>query len=272
MLNRTSDSHKGDYGRAFCVVGSYGMAGAAILSAKACLRCGVGICELCLADKIYPIVASNVHEAVYSIYSSHNDVENALERGLEKATVVLMGCGMGQNEITETALKYLLKNARIPLVIDADGINLLKAHINVLGARTYPTLITPHLGEMSRLSGFSVEYVKQNKAKIASEFAEKYGVTVVLKDHETVVASPSNEIYFNQTGNAGMATGGSGDVLAGMITSFLAQGYNPYDSAVASVYLHGASGDMAAEEKTVAAMLPTDMIEILPKVFKKLFK
>ena len=268
ITNRTADSHKGDYGRAFCVVGSYGMAGAAVISGLSCLRCGVGICDICLPNTIYPIVATNIPEAVFSIYSDDKNAFKMLYNGVNKATAVLVGCGCGNNNDTKYIVKYLLEDAEKPLVIDADGINVLKYHIDILEARNHPTVITPHLGEMSRLTGLSVEYIKEHKGEVATKFATKYGTIVVLKDHETVVASPDGKTYINHTGNPGMATGGSGDMLAGMITSFIAQGYDAFDSAVAGVYLHGMAGDMARDEYTEAAMLPSDMIKMLPKVFK----
>lgn len=267
ITNRTADSHKGHYGRAFCVVGSYGMAGAAILSGLSCLRCGAGICDIGLPNTIYPIVATNIPEAVYSVYTDDKDCYKALYNGINKATAVLVGCGRGNTNETKNIVRYLLENVECPLIIDADGINFLKYHIDILEARNAPTVITPHVGEMSRLTGFSTEYIKQHKVEVAIEFATKYNVIVVLKDFETVVVSPSGEIYVNHTGNPGMATGGSGDMLAGMITSFVAQGYNVYESAIAGVHLHGMTGDMAKEELTEASMLPSDMIQMLPKVF-----
>lgn len=269
ILNRTAESHKGDYGRAFCVVGSYGMAGAGIISGLSCLRCGVGICDICLEERIYPIVGTRIPEAVFSVYSNAEDLIRALWNGVEKATAVLVGCGCKNTELTEKKIRFLLTNTKVPLIIDADGINVLKKHIDVMEARQYPTVITPHLAEMARLTNNTIDYVKKNKLKVSKEFAKKYNTIVVLKDHHTLVVSPQGDLYENTaTGNPGMATGGSGDMLAGMITSFASQGYDLYDSAVAGVYLHGLAGDFAKEEKTVASMLPTDMIEMLPKVFK----
>ncbi|MBR2152016.1 MAG: NAD(P)H-hydrate dehydratase [Clostridia bacterium] len=268
ITNRTADTHKGHYGRAFCVVGSYGMAGAAIISGLSTLKCGVGICDICLPDTIYPIVATNIPEAVYSIYKNQNECYKCLFNGVNKATAVLVGCGSGNTNATRDIVKYLIDNAEIPLVIDADGINVLKYHIDILEARKRPTIITPHIGEMSRLTGLSIDYIKGQKENVALNFASKYGVIVVLKDHNTVVASPDGKTYINHTGNPGMATGGSGDMLAGMITSLVAQGYDAFESAVAGVNLHGIAGDMAKDELTEAAMLPTDMIKMLPKVFK----
>ena len=268
ITNRTADTHKGHYGRAFCVCGSYGMAGAAVISGLSALRCGVGICDICLPDTIYQVVATNIPEAVYSVYKDKNECYKCLYNGVDKATAVLVGCGCGNTNDTRDIVKYLLENAICPLIIDADGINVLKYHIDILEARNHPTIITPHVGEMSRLTGLSADYIKSNKEEVATKFASKYGIIVVLKDHETVVASPDGKTYINHTGNPGMATGGSGDMLAGMITSFVAQGYDPFESVVAGVNLHGIAGDMAKEELTEAAMLPTDMIKMLPKVFK----
>lgn len=270
ILNRTADSHKGNYGRAFCVVGSHGMAGAAIISGLSCLRCGVGLCDICLEDAVYPIVASNIPEAVFSVYCDDNDAYKKLKSGVDKASAVLVGCGCGNTNHTKNKVAFLLENVKVPLVIDADGINVLKNHIDILEARPYPTVITPHLGEMARLTGKSIDHIKQHKLEITTDFAKKFGTIVVLKDYQTVVASPDGKTYVNYTGNPGMATGGSGDMLAGMITSFVAQGYDVYDSAVAGVFLHGMAGDFAKEKMTVASMLPSDMIKMLPKVFRTL--
>ena len=264
IQNRTPDSHKGDYGRAFCVVGSYSMAGAAIIASRACLRSGIGICDVCLPDSIYPIVASAVPEAVYTI---RNDDNQLIFERMEKATAILIGCGLGLSAESEDLLNTILLNAKCPLVIDADGINLLKKHIDLLERYQNEVIITPHLAEMSRLVDIPIDDIKRNKTQIASDFAKKHGVTVVLKDHHTVVATPDCSIYQNTTGNAGMSTGGSGDMLAGMITAFVAQGYNANDSAKAAVFLHGAAGDLAAEKFGMISMLPTDMIELLPETY-----
>ena len=269
-------SNKGNYGRLLCFCGSEGMAGAAVMSAKAAIRCGAGIVDVALPRTIYPIVASHVVEPVFTLldYGPEGKLLScgllALQNAMTKASACLLGCGLGQNEDLKQTVFEMIADSRIPLIIDADGINLLAENINVLKAVRVPVVLTPHPGEMARLMKSTVEDVQAHRLEYAGNFASQYNVVLVLKGAGTIVAEPNGMVHLNPTGNAGMAKGGSGDVLAGMIASFVAQGIEPAKAAAGGVYLHGAAGDLCAKELSQCAMLPTDMIDMLPRLFLEL--
>lgn len=274
---RLPSSHKGTYGTLSLICGSYGMAGAAILSTRAALRCGVGLARVLCAASIYPILASSVYEAVYSIFPSEKDgklfresLSNIISI-IKSGTACLAGCGMGNTPDTKALVASLLSETSVPLVLDADALNALSASLYILKAtakRDRPVILTPHPGEMARLLGCKTPEVQKNRLDIAKSFAKEYGVTLVLKGANTIISSPDGRLAVNITGNPGMARGGSGDVLAGMIASFLAQGLPPFDAATSGVFLHGLAGDRCAARLSRQAMLPSDMIDELPYVFK----
>ncbi len=264
---RKANSHKGTFGTAALICGSYGMAGAAILSARACLRSGVGIAKCIIPKSIYKILTSSVPEAVCVIAKQTRKgtfkASLDLEKCLEKSTAVLIGCGIGNNIQTQKLVAKLIKNTKIPTVIDADGINALVLNINVLKNTNAPIILTPHPAEMARLCGKTVSEVEQNRVKIASDFAKEYNCLVALKGANTLIATPEGAIYFNTCGNPGLATGGSGDVLAGIIVSYLAQGLKPLEALKTAIYIHSATADKIAQIKGERALLPSDIIEAL---------
>ena len=265
---RRRNSHKGTYGTALNICGSYGMAGAAILSARAALRSGVGILKAVIPESIYEAFTACAPECVcvpvkQGENGSPDSGDKNIYKALENADAVLVGCGLKDTEDTLEITKTVLKTATVPAVIDADGINAVSRSIDILRECNAPVIITPHPGEMSRLCGISVKEVESDRIGCAVSFAKKYGCTVVLKGANTVIASADGEVFFNTTGNAGMATGGSGDVLSGILGSLLAQGMEPLAAAKAAVYLHGLAGDKAAEKRSQHAMLPSDIIEQL---------
>ena len=191
-------------------------------------------------------------------------------RAAERASSVLIGCGMGFNKDTTRIVTNLVKELKIPMIIDADGINALSTNIDVLKEAQAPVIITPHPGEMSRICGKSVAEIVTNPISTAYEFAAEYGVTVVLKTANTVVCGGKPaRIYVNSTGNAGLARGGSGDLLAGMTVSLVAQGMPAFDAAVCSVFLHGMSADEVAGKTSMRGMLPSDVLNNLPELFSK---
>lgn len=273
---RRPESNKGDYGRLLCVCGSEGMAGAAAMSTLSALRCGAGIVETALPKSIYPVVAALAPEAVFTLLevSSENGLtghgEELLRAALSRASACLVGCGLGKSPYARTAVSLLLREAGVPLVLDADGINLVSEHIDELKTAHAPLILTPHPGEMARLLKTTVREVQRARANCALSFARRFGVVLVLKGAGTLVASPEGRLYRNTTGNPGMAKGGSGDVLAGMIASFAAQGVAPFDAAAGAVYLHGLAGDRCAQLLSQSAMLPTDLIRELPVLFSEL--
>ncbi len=268
---RQTDSHKGTYGTLLSVCGSYGMAGATVLAAKAALRCGTGLVVSAVPESVYPITATALPEAVFAPYAK-GGVKAATELlpWLRKATALLCGCGLGQNRESVELTEALLCEAPCPIVLDADGINAAARHIHMLETVHAPLILTPHPLELARLLSCTVAEVQSNREQIAKQAAWRHSATVVLKGHRTVVASPTGEVWVNSTGNPGMAVGGSGDVLAGMIAGLLAQGLAPWDAARAGVYLHGAAGDAAAARLSQHAMLPSDMLDELGRLFLKL--
>lgn len=265
---RPKNAHKGTFGTALTFCGSYGMCGASVLSAKSALRSGVGILKAAVCDKNYSAFTSCVPEAVVSLFKTDSDgfadiPEERTVSLLNSADAVLFGCGTGRSDKAVKALKAIIKNSEIPMVLDADGINILSQDINIIRERKAPLIISPHPKEMSRLTGLSVLEIENNRIKAAADFAENYKVTVILKGANTVVACSDGEIFINTTGNSGMASGGSGDVLSGIIVSLLAQGYSEKDAAVTAVYIHGLAGDFAAKRLTKRSMLASDIIEEL---------
>ena len=265
---RDPEGHKGTYGRLLMICGSIGMAGACMMAAKAALRCGVGLLNVAIPHALYPILAPLIPEAVFTLYDTDESMEARMEEALQKADACLIGCGLGTTPYAERLVRTVVDKAKCPLVLDADALNILAKAPEQLLNVLKTAVITPHPGEMARLSGTGVEAIRDSRIQTARAFAEKYRVVTVLKGAGTVIAAPGGEVRINMTGNPGMAKGGSGDVLAGMTASLLAQGLESFEAAYAAVCLHGASGDRCAERLSQHAMLPTDMIEALPAVFR----
>ncbi len=274
VFKRPDDANKGTLGSLLSVCGSFGMAGAAIMAGKAALRCGVGLLKCALPKSIYPIAAANILESVYyplgETFDGRIDRKNIpflLSEG-ESSSAVLLGCGMGVCEDTERIVYSFIENCTKPMVLDADALNCVAKHPEILYKKKAPIVITPHPGEMARLSGIIVQLVNSERERVARDFAEKYGVVTVLKGAGTVIASPDGRTMLNTTGNSGMATGGSGDVLAGMTASLISQGARAFSAASAAVYLHGTAGDIAAEKFGKISMLPTDIIDCIYLAYK----
>lgn len=264
---RQHNSHKGTFGTALLVCGSYGMAGAAILATKAALRSGLGIAKCILCNDIYSAFTAALPEAVCipteSDGSGHINRNADFEGHLSSSKALLFGCGVGVSEDTEILLKRIIKKSNIPLVIDADGINILSQNIELLKKSKVPVILTPHPGEMARLCGKTVKEVESSRTQTASQFAKENNCIVVLKGANTIIAEPDGTLTFNLTGNPGMATGGSGDVLAGIMVSLLAQGFKPNDAAKHAVYIHGEAGDKAVSKRNERSLIPSDIIEEL---------
>ncbi len=265
---RTYNSHKGTFGTALLICGCYGMVGAAMLSAKAALRSGLGIVKCIIPKSIYYPLTRYLPEAVCRPLSEteigtlkYN--EEIFKTELDSCDAVLFGCGSGIHTDNSKILEFLLKNSQKPIVIDADGINTLSLNIELLSIAKAPVILTPHPGEMARLFKTSVSEIESNRPYFARLLAQKYNCTVVLKGGNTIVAEANGTVSFNILGNSGMATGGSGDVLAGVIVSYLAQGYKSEDAAKFGVYIHSFAGDKAAEKRSKHALIPTDIIEEL---------
>ncbi|MBE6903526.1 MAG: NAD(P)H-hydrate dehydratase [Ruminococcaceae bacterium] len=263
--SRKRNTHKGDYGRLLEICGSEYMTGAAYFCANGALKSGVGLLNMLLPEKILPVMQIKVSEAVFSSYTNEN-IKEKLEQQLEKSNACVFGCGSGQAKTSLEILEYLLKSD-IPLVLDADALNV--ASLNKISLkRSKATVITPHMAEFSRLTGLSIEEIEKDKIGIVREFCQKENVITVLKGAYTIIAEPNGQVCINYLGNSGMAKGGSGDVLAGIIASLLAQGLDGFDSALCAAYIHSAAGDSAAQKLSQYSMTPTDIINELPLIFK----
>jgi NAD(P)H-hydrate epimerase len=272
--NRPDNANKGTMGTLLSICGSFGMAGAAILAGKSALRCGVGLEKLAIPKSIYPIAAGSILESVFLPLSETSDGKISrtniprLLLEAKKSTAVLLGCGLSVCDDTKALVKSFVENCTAPMVLDADALNCIADNPGILKKRKSDIIITPHPGEMGRLCGITAKEVNADRVDVALSFAKKYGVITVLKGSGTIIASPNGQALLNTTGNSGMATGGSGDVLAGMTAGLLAQGKSAFDCAAAAVYLHGLAGDFAAEKLGKISMLPSDIIDYIAQAFK----
>ena len=271
---RTRNSHKGAYGKVFVVAGSIGMSGAAYLSATAAARTGAGLVTLAVPAEIGAIIEGKTTEVMSLPMRDRHGVlvpETAQEivRKANAADVLLFGPGLSLSDNIFAILGEVLNGCTVPVVIDADGINALSGDISVLKRCKAPVVITPHSAEMARLCGVSVNQIEQKRVEYASEFARTHGVTVVLKGAYSLIATPS-EVYINTGGNAGMATGGSGDVLSGIIAALIAGGLSSGDAAVCGVCLHSIAGDIAADELGMQFMLACDIMDRIGRAYEVL--
>lgn len=259
VKKRPRKSHKGIYGHALLLVGSYGKIGAAVLSARACLRSGVGLLTVDIPKCGYEILQISVPEAMCLIDDNEKNLSQFPD--IKSYNAVGIGPGIGQDKLTFNLLERILKECTHPLVLDADAINIISANQQLLELIPKNTILTPHIKEFDRLTGVS-ENSKERFQK-QREFSRRYNCIVVLKDAYTCISSVQGDLYFNTSGNQGMATGGSGDVLTGIITGLLAQGYESLLAALIGVYFHGKAGDKAAEEKGYNALIASDIVESL---------
>lgn len=264
LHKRQKYDHKGNYGHALLITGSYGKIGAAILSARACLRSGVGLLSIHAPKCAYPILQISVPEAMVSV--DRHEFYFSEVPNLKKYQVIGIGCGLDTKKTSAEALEALLEENDEPMVIDADGLNLIAKNKNLMGKIPKNSILTPHPKEFSRLFGEASDDFARNK--LQRLMAQELGVHIVLKGANTCIAAPDGTCYFNSTGNPGMATGGTGDVLTGIITGLLAQHYTPLEAAILGVYLHGLAGDLAAAEIGQEALVAGDLIEYLGKAFK----
>ncbi len=268
LPDRDPFAHKGSFGRLLLLCGSRGFTGAAWFAAMGALRCGAGLVYLGVPESIYAMEAVKLNEPVVfplpdrAGMLSREAIPEILER-LPRMDAVLMGPGLGQSEDTRAVVAAVLEKAECAVILDADGINVLAGHKDLLRGRTAPTILTPHDGEFTRLGGV----LGEDRMESAAVLARELGCIVLLKGHRTCITDGTRH-YCNHTGNPGMAVGGSGDVLAGMITALVGQGIEPLRAAACGAWLHGAAGDLCAEKLGQYAMLPSDMLEILPRLLK----
>lgn len=271
LPRRDPAGHKGDFGKLLCVCGSVGYTGAPVFASRAAVRTGAGLVFLAVPEQAWPVVAVKSEEAMpFPLPETAEGrlsllAEEPIRQRAASCDAVLIGCGLGRDRQTDALVRKLLDIDR-PLVLDADGLNALDGCPEQLQRRTAPTVLTPHEGEFLRLGGD----LSRGREAAAAAFSRKYGVYLVLKGHRTLVADPEGRLAVNETGNSGMAKGGSGDVLAGMIVSLLAQGCGTFDACCAAVWLHGRAGDRAAADKGERGMTPTDLLEQIPYAMKNL--
>ena len=262
---RPADGHKGDFGRLFILAGSRGYTGAAALCARSAARSGAGLVTLAVPEDVYPILAAKCCDEAM-VWPLPEDDDSVAEKAKGCAAAVI-GPGLGQGERAEKLALALMKALPCPIVLDADGLNIISRHIDVLDEREGLTVLTPHDGEFARLAGCALPI--RDRLGAARDFAAKHRCVLVLKGHRTVTAAPGGFCAVNSTGNSGMAKGGSGDALAGLMGGLLAQRAEP-DEAVKAVWLHGRAGDLAAEDKGEYGMTPSDLIEQIPHAFREL--
>jgi hydroxyethylthiazole kinase-like uncharacterized protein yjeF len=275
---RPRDGHKGTFGKVAVIAGSTGLTGAASMTSISALRSGAGLVTLGIPASLNPIMEEKLTEVMtvplrdegqgHLLPESFEDVAELLK----DKDVLAIGPGCGKNLGVFEILRNIFGKIHISIVIDADGLNHISKDMNLLKAHSSPVILTPHPGEMSRLTGISLQDILKKPVEIAVETARTYNVIVLLKGATSVVADPRGKVYINPTGNSGMGKGGSGDILTGMIASLVAQGYSPFDAAVLGCYIHGKAGDEAAAHLGEVGMIAGDIIDAIPETFKKLYE
>lgn len=271
LPRRKKDTHKGDYGRALIIAGSVGYTGAPVLAAKAASVGGSGLVFLGVPSAIYAIAAVKCTEEIVFPLPDNNEgalainAESTIQTHLSSCDVCLIGPGLGRSQEAFDVVRSVLRYASVPLIVDADGINAVSEHIDILDEAGCPLILTPHAGEFKRLGGD----INGGRIKSAQDFAVRYKCILILKGHRTITALPDGTVYINTTGGPALAKGGSGDVLAGLITSFIGQKFPIKDAVLAAVYLHGLSGDMCGELYGEYSVTASDIIRMLPEAIKK---
>ncbi len=268
LPKRIDNSNKGTYGRVAVIAGSKNMSGAAFLCSKAAYSTGVGLVKIYTHESNRTILQSQLPEAVMMTYNDYEGALSCIEDAMKWATVIVVGPGLGVDSTSERMLYELLMNTEVPLVLDADALNILSNNIELLEASSAPVIMTPHMMEMSRLIQKEVTAITKDRFNIAKQFAKKMGVTLVLKDAKSIVTNGGEQTYMSLVGNNGMSTGGSGDVLAGIIAGMLAGGLSLAEAAMMGTYIHCLAGDKAAEKKGRYAMLASDIIAGLGEVMR----
>lgn len=271
LPRRPEDGHKGTFGKVLIAAGSVGYSGAPVLAARAAVLGGTGLVFLGVPRSVWPVAAVKCDCAMPFPLPEDEagrcalEGAQALKRRLAQCNAGLIGPGLGQSEQLDRLVTQVLEGSRCPMVVDADGLNAVSRHIDILSRSGGSWILTPHDGEYQRLSG---HLPGRDRAQEALDFARAHRCVLVLKGHRTMVAGPDGPVYENTTGNHGMAKGGSGDVLAGLILSLLGQGMPPLQAAAAGVWLHGRAGDLAARARSFRGMTPCDLLETLPLVWR----
>lgn len=270
MPRRAPDSHKGSFGRVLCVCGSVGMCGAAYFAAKAAYRTGAGLVRILTVRENLSVLQTMLPEAIVTAYDADTPAREIIEDAVAWADVLVIGCGLSTSSGARKVLATVLRmRGEKPTVLDADALNLISRNRALL-KYVKGAILTPHMGEMSRLCDRSIEELLQDPAAAAFDFASRYQAVCLLKGHRTVVSDGGERLYRNESGNSGMATGGSGDVLAGIIGGILAQArrdeLDAFEVAALGALIHGTCGDLAAEQKSEYSVIASDLIDALPQV------
>ena len=282
LLSRNNPkAYKNQFGHVLILAGSKRMLGAAALTSLAAMRAGAGLVTLGIPDSLNGVVQKKIANVIMTLPLEETREQTLnvsafkqIQKSYINFSVVAVGPGLSTHSSTQKLILKIIAGCPLPMVIDADAITALSSskNLNLLKKTSTTKILTPHPGEMARLIHVKKETIKSNRNKFASDFAKKYRCILLLKGHRTIVADSKGKVYINKTGNAGMATAGSGDVLTGMIAALLGQGLSGFDAAKWGAYLHGKAGDLAAENKTRAAMIASDIIDDIPKAIRNLTK
>ncbi|OGX09110.1 MAG: NAD(P)H-hydrate dehydratase [Omnitrophica WOR_2 bacterium GWA2_47_8] len=251
------------------------MLGAAALTSLAAMRAGAGLVTVAVPKTLDPVLQKKISPVIMSLPLPETKNQSLalsalkiLQRNISKFSALALGPGLSRDPSTRQLICKIIKKFSIPMVIDADALNALAKNVKILLKAKGVKILTPHPGEMTRLTGYSKQYIEKNRKEVACKFAQEFKCILLLKGHKTVVADPGGKVYVNTTGNAGLATAGSGDVLTGMITAFLAQGLNGFEAAKLGAYLHGKAADLAIRKIPKASLIATDIIDFLPQAIK----
>lgn len=275
LSRRNPNVHKNQFGHVLVIAGSSRMLGAAALCGLAAMRTGAGLVTIGVAKSLNLTLQAKIDNVIMTMPlpetrgSIAAGAYTQIKKVFSKFQAVAIGPGMGQEVGTRKFIFKMIQECPLPMVVDADALNAVSSNPQLLIRARGPRVLTPHSGEMTRLTGLSMEKVQGNRSAVACDFARKYHCVLVLKGHRTIVASPEGKIYINKTGNSGMATAGSGDVLAGMITALLGQGVDPFQSAKTACYVHGHIGDIAAQGIGKASLIASDLVDLIPQTIKE---
>lgn len=265
---REPETNKNDFGRVLAVCGSKSYCGAPYFAAMGAVRAGSGIVTLAVPDSIHAILAVKLNEPTFQALTAdqNGQIADFSELDMRGKAAILAGPGLGLGESIVQGICELVQTAKVPIILDADGINALAGHINVLERAERPVVLTPHMGEFARIC----DVPKDAPEQMALDFAQKHNCVLLLKGHTTIIASPEGRVMYNPFGNPGMAKGGCGDVLSGIILSLLGQGVEPFEAAACGAYIHSRAGDLCANDMGEYGMTPTDMLSYIPQVLRPL--
>lgn len=275
IFKRKKNAHKGNFGHVFVIAGSKTMSGAACLCARSVLLSGAGLVTVGIAKNQQSNVCRSLHEAMTVPLDQTKEGSISLKafsqikKASQKKDIIAIGPGLSKNESTYKLARKVISEIDLPMVIDADALNALRGHLNILKKRRSFTVVTPHPGEMGRLLGHKTAIIQKNRRTLAKTFAGMYNTITVLKGYQTLVVAPGGKVYVNKTGNPGMAKGGCGDVLTGIIAAFMAQTDNMFEAVKLAVYIHGKAADLAVKKTGQLSLLATDIINTIPEVLKK---